>query len=66
MYNGKKIEQLRTRRGWARAELAERSGLTRQTIINLESGVNTNPTADTLQAIAHALAVDVRELFKGA
>lgn len=33
-----RLRELRTERGWSQAELAERLGVTRQTIISIERG----------------------------
>jgi transcriptional regulator with XRE-family HTH domain len=38
--------------------------LSLNTIVNIESGVNPNPTIDTLTRIANGLEVEVGELIK--
>ena len=43
--------------------LAEKAGISRQAIADLESGTITNPQLDTLRAIARACGCDVRELI---
>lgn len=53
----KNIQKVRESRGFSRAELAERSGLTEVTIYYLETGKVTRPRYDTLKKIADALAV---------
>lgn len=59
---GKKIRKLRTTQKISQAQLAFESGLVRQEISYLESGLK-NATLDTLLSIADALDVHVKELL---
>jgi transcriptional regulator with XRE-family HTH domain len=63
---GLAIERLRMAKGLTRAELANKSGLSRETILEIETGRTKSPGADVLVKIARALGCDIRELFKGA
>ncbi|MFF0746396.1 helix-turn-helix transcriptional regulator [Streptomyces sp. NPDC004111] len=56
------VARLRNARGWTFDELAERSGLSRRTLIDLEHG-RTTGTVTTWHALAHALDVPVRQLL---
>ncbi|MGI5290367.1 helix-turn-helix domain-containing protein [Nonomuraea polychroma] len=59
---GAQIQRLRRQRGMSQAELARRTGLSKATLSQLEAGMG-NPTIDTLDAIAVALAVPLTDLL---
>jgi transcriptional regulator with XRE-family HTH domain len=56
------LRSLRTRRGLSVVALAERSGVARATLTNLEAGRG-NPTVDTLYALADALGAALSDLI---
>lgn len=58
-----RIKQLRRERGMSQTELARRAGVSRQTIILLESGVAKNTTTRTIAGIADALDTTADALF---
>lgn len=60
---GEKIKMLRKKQNMTQDKLAELSGLSRQTVIAIESGKAENVTTGTLEAIATALGVSVRDFF---
>jgi transcriptional regulator with XRE-family HTH domain len=53
---GRNVRRLRTERQISLGALAQRAGLAKQTVANLESG-DGNPTIDTLLAVSRALGV---------
>src|SRR3954469_2703076 len=53
---GERIRRHRTTRGWTLDELAERSGVSRRMVINIEHGEG-NPSIATLLRISDALGV---------
>ena len=53
----------RARKRLSQAELAKRAGVSRYTIVKLESGDDANPRLDVLGRIAYALGVAVHELL---
>lgn len=59
---GKRIIQLREKKGWTQADLARACEKDRQSIERIESG-NTNPTVFTLNEIAIALEVPLADLL---
>lgn len=59
---GEKVERQRHKAGLSQTQLAQRCGLARGSIANIESG-NQRPTLHTLWALADALEVDVRLLI---
>ncbi|MBN1915875.1 DNA (cytosine-5-)-methyltransferase [Candidatus Dojkabacteria bacterium] len=59
-----KIERERKIRGLTQKDLAERSGVTYSTITKLESGVQHNPTIETVVRIANALDVRIDTLIE--
>ena len=59
---GAKVRELREERGWLQDELAERSGLARNTISRIEMG-RLSPTVDSVTALAGALSVEPGDLF---
>lgn len=58
-----RLRELRTARGWSQAELAERAGIQRLTIIRLENGQSKGIDFATLEGLAKALEVDAGYLI---
>ncbi|MFF4753378.1 helix-turn-helix transcriptional regulator [Streptomyces sp. NPDC002514] len=56
------LARLRAARGWSYDELADRSGLARRTLIEIEQG-RTIGTLKTWHALAHALQTPFDELL---
>ncbi|MFJ5882609.1 helix-turn-helix transcriptional regulator [Kitasatospora cineracea] len=56
------LSRLRASRGWTYDQLAERSGLSRRTLIEIEQG-RTIGTLATWHALAHALDAPMSELL---
>lgn len=56
------IKEIRKEKGISQEKLAEATGLSRKTIINLESGI-TQPSFKTASSIANALDVSVEHIF---
>lgn len=59
-----KIKKLRIKLGLSQENLARRAGVSNNTIINIESGKQQNPTVSTIKKIANALNVSVDELLR--
>ncbi|MGW1340777.1 helix-turn-helix domain-containing protein [Kribbella sp. NPDC002412] len=59
---GLQVLRRRQQRGMSQAELARRTGLSKATLSQLEAGAS-NPTIDTLDAIAVALALPLTDLL---
>ena len=59
---GDRVRELRKARGWLQQELADRAGVSRQTVVNLENGRHV-PEVATLAKIARALKVPLPELL---
>ncbi len=57
-----RLEEFRTRSGWTQQDLAERVGVSRQTIISLERG-RYNPSIVLAFRLAREFGVSVEELF---
>ena len=57
------IRKLRQKRGVSQDRLSKEADLALNTIVKIETGENPNPTVETLEKIAKALGVSVRELF---
>ena len=60
---GYKIEKLRKNKSMTQEELARASGISRATIIALESGKEITVKSSTLLAIAAALNCNIKDLF---
>lgn len=60
---GKRIIELRTKKGLNQSELAKVCGKDRQAMEKIENG-KVNPTTYTLYVISEALEVDLFELLK--
>ncbi|MCM8782451.1 MAG: helix-turn-helix domain-containing protein [Candidatus Omnitrophica bacterium] len=58
------IKKYRKKKGWSQEQLAKESGITYSTLIKIESGVNKNPTIQTLTKLASAFGVSVDNLIK--
>lgn len=63
---GERIRGLREARKMTQQQVAEKSGVSQETISRLESGAKemSNPTIELLNGIAKALKVDTIELFE--
>lgn len=60
---GKRVRDLRRRRGWTQEQLGDRSGKHWTYIGGIERGTR-NPTIVVAEAIALALGVPIADLFK--
>lgn len=58
-----RLRDIRIDKRMTQEELADRSGVTRQTIIAIETDPNYNTTYRTLTSLADALNVTVDQLF---
>jgi len=58
------IKKLRVERKISRDRLSKLADLSLNTIVNIELGINPNPTIDTLLRIAKGFGVGVEELIK--
>jgi len=56
------IKKLRKEHRLSQEELAKKAGITYSTLIKIESGLNKNPTLETLTKIANAFKVKIDEL----
>ena len=61
---GYKIKEYRLLRKLTQGELAERAGVTRATICNIENGAQRDVKAGNLKRIAEALGVEMTELIE--
>ncbi len=61
---GYRVEKLRKEKNMTQAQLARSSGLSRATIVALESGQEITVKSSTLQAIASALNCNIADLFE--
>jgi len=58
------LKRLRNKKGYSLEKVARLADLSLNTIVKIESGVNQNPTIETLTNIAKALEVGVDDLIK--
>ncbi len=61
---GGNIKKYRQAKGISQDRLSKLADLSLNTVVNVESGANPNPTIDTLIKIANALGVGVDDLIK--
>ncbi len=61
---GLNFKKLRAQKGYSLERVARLADLSLNTIVRLESGVNKNPTIETLTKIARAFEVSVDDLIK--
>lgn len=62
MLLGKRIAAARERRGWNKADLARRSGVSRSYVSRVEAGDFKKPSIALINAIAESLSVDLSAL----
>ena len=58
----KRLKELRKRAGWSQQKLAEKAGLSYNTITKIEQGAATKPTIQTMIKIADAFKISIDEL----
>lgn len=58
------FKRTRSKKGYSLEKVARLADLSLNTIVKIESGVNQNPTIDTLIKISKALEVEVNNLIK--
>lgn len=58
----KNIKELRKKHHLSQEQLAQKAGITYSTLIKIESGLNKNPTLDTLTKIANVFKIKIDEL----
>lgn len=61
---GKRIRELRKKKGWSQERLADEAGLHRAYMWGVEQGLR-NPSLRNLARIADALVVGLADLFDG-
>jgi transcriptional regulator with XRE-family HTH domain len=61
---GRRIKQLRERRGWSFTYLAVHSGIAKSTLLELEKG-RAEARLNTIAALAGSFGKTVSELFRG-
>ena len=59
-----KIKRIRGKLGLSQEKLARFADVSNNTIINIETGKQQNPTIDTIKKIAKALNVSIKDLIK--
>lgn len=64
MVESNKVKKLREKLGLSQERLARLADVSTNTIINIESGKQQNPTIETIKKIANALGVSIEELVK--
>jgi transcriptional regulator with XRE-family HTH domain len=60
---GSNFKKLRAQKGYSLERVARLAELSLNTVVRLESGVNKNPTLDTLKKIAKALDVSIDDII---
>ncbi|WP_062109532.1 helix-turn-helix domain-containing protein [Bacillus niameyensis] len=60
---GKNISEIRKRKGLTLTELAERAGIAKSNLSNIERNLNQNPSINIIEKIAVVLGVDVDTLL---
>ncbi|OHA17114.1 MAG: hypothetical protein A2830_00055 [Candidatus Taylorbacteria bacterium RIFCSPHIGHO2_01_FULL_44_110] len=58
------LKKHRSKKGYSLEKVARLADLSLNTIVKIESGVNQNPTIETLTKIAKALEISVEDLIK--
>jgi transcriptional regulator with XRE-family HTH domain len=58
----KRVKECRKKKGWTQQKLAEKAGLSFNTITKIEQGIGDSPTLKTLIKLADVLEVTIDEL----
>ena len=58
----KHLKEYRKRKGWTQQKLAEKTGLSFNTITKIEQGIGDSPTLKTLLKLSEALEIGLDEL----
>lgn len=58
------LKKIRHKKEYSLEKVARLADLSLNTIVKIESGVNQNPTIETLTKIARALEIDIDDLSK--
>jgi transcriptional regulator with XRE-family HTH domain len=61
---GDNLKKLRAKKGYSLEKVARLADLSLNTVIRIESGINKNPTIDTLTKLACALEATVDDLIR--
>ena len=59
----KRVKEYRRQRGWTQQKLAEKTGLSFNTITKIEQGIGDSPTLKTLLKLADAFSVGLDDLI---
>jgi len=59
----KRLKELRKKSGWSQQKLAEKAGLSYNTITKIEQGAATKPIIQTMIKIADAFKISLDELI---
>lgn len=57
------IRELRKKRNWSQEELANRAGLHRVSVAQIEVGMRKNPDLSTRKKLAKAFGIEITELL---
>ncbi|MBS4220180.1 helix-turn-helix domain-containing protein [Bacillus sp. FJAT-49711] len=60
---GKNIYEIRKRKGLTLTEVADRAGIAKSYLSNIERSINKNPSINVIEKIAKVLDIDVRLLL---
>ena len=60
---GKNIYQLRKKKGLTLSELADRAGVSKSYLSNIERELNQNPSLKVMKKITFVLGVDLKDLL---
>ncbi|MBO0958848.1 helix-turn-helix transcriptional regulator [Neobacillus sp. MM2021_6] len=61
---GRNIYEIRMKKGFTLSELAERAGISKSYLSNIERNLNQNPSIQVIRKIARVLDVDLKFLIK--
>lgn len=62
-YMKNNLQKLRWAKDWSQEQLARRSGVSRSLISAIENHTESNPSISTALRLAHALNVNVEDIF---
>ena len=61
---GKRIHELRIKKGWSMSELADRAGIAKSYLSTIERDIQSNPSINVLEKLAYVLEISIHDLLE--
>lgn len=61
---GKRIHELRIKKGWSMSELADRAGIAKSYLSTIERDIQSNPSINVLEKLSYVLEISIHDLLE--